>query len=190
MAFGGFGDGERNAPMSDINMTPLIDVMLVLLVIFIITAPLLTRAVKLDLPRASAVAAPDSTQTVDVSIDARGQLYWNAAPVDEPALRAKLAAAGKQTPVPEVHLRADRTTRYETIARVMADAQQAGVSRLGFVTLPETGDAGAATAMPSAGTTADSLAASPVATPTAGPAETPRANPLPNPPAAAPASGK
>ncbi|CAM2149473.1 Biopolymer transport protein exbD1 [Pararobbsia alpina] len=154
MAFGGFGDGEQGGttrgPMSDINMTPLIDVMLVLLVIFIITAPLLTRAVKLDLPRASAVAAPDSTRTVDVSIDAKGQIYWDAAPLDEAGLRAKLASAGKQNPVPEVHLRADRATRYETIARVMADAQQAGVSRIGFVTLPDQANTGASSATPAA----------------------------------------
>jgi biopolymer transport protein ExbD len=189
MAFGGFDDGGQGGsargPMSDINMTPLIDVMLVLLVIFIITAPLLTRAVKLDLPRASAVAAPDSAQTVDVSVDAKGQIYWDATAVDETALRARLAAAGKQNPVPEVHLRADRATRYETIARVMADAQQAGVSRIGFVTLPEPGDtpaaqSGGAVAAPSA----NSLAVAP------GLSGTPGAPGTPAVPATPPASGK
>jgi biopolymer transport protein ExbD len=137
MAFGGFGKDERSAPMSDINMTPLIDVMLVLLVIFIITAPLLTRAVKLDLPRATAAAAPDTAQTVALSIDAQGQLFWDREPLSEAQLRSRFAAAGKQAPVPEIHLRADRATRYETIARVMADAQRAGLSRIGFVTLPD-----------------------------------------------------
>ena len=144
MAFGGFSDGEAGAsakgPMSDINMTPLIDVMLVLLVIFIITAPLLTHAVKLDLPHASAVAAPEDAQTVDVSVDAQGRLYWNGTMLDETALRARLAEASKQKPVPEIHLRADRAARYEAIARVMADAQRAGVTKIGFVTLPETQD--------------------------------------------------
>ncbi len=144
MAFGGFGEvrnPERNAaPMSDINMTPLIDVMLVLLVIFIITAPLLTRAVKLDLPRAAATAAPDTAQTIVLSIDAKGQLFWDRGPVSETELRSRFAAAGKQAPPPEIHLRADRSTRYETIARVMADAQRAGLSRIGFVTLPEPGE--------------------------------------------------
>lgn len=140
MAFGGFGDegGSAKGPMSDINMTPLIDVMLVLLVIFIITAPLLTHAVKLDLPRASAIAAPDDAQTVDVSIDAQGRLYWNGTLLDETALRARLAQASQRTPAPEIHLRADRSARYEAIARVMADAQRAGVTKIGFVTLPDT----------------------------------------------------
>jgi biopolymer transport protein ExbD len=137
MAFGGFGKDERHAPMSDINMTPLIDVMLVLLVIFIITAPLLTRAVKLDLPRATAAASPDTAQTVELSIDAKGQLFWAREPLIEAQLVGRLSAAGKQASPPEIHLRADRATRYETIARVMADAQRAGLSRIGFVTLPE-----------------------------------------------------
>jgi biopolymer transport protein ExbD len=144
MAFGGFGEAgnpERNAaPMSDINMTPLIDVMLVLLVIFIITAPLLTRAVKLDLPRAAATAAPDTAQTIVLSIDAKGQLFWDREPLSETQLRSRFATAGKQAAAPEIHLRADRSTRYETIARVMADAQRAGLSRIGFVTLPEPGE--------------------------------------------------
>ncbi|RKP48577.1 ExbD/TolR family protein [Pararobbsia silviterrae] len=148
MAFGGLSDGERNAPISDINMTPLIDVMLVLLVIFIITAPLLTRAVRLDLPRATAAPAPDTGHTIDLSIDAQGALYWDGARVDERALNGKLAAAAKQTPAPELHLRADRATRYETIARVMADAQRAGVSRIGFVTLPDPADRAPAGSLP------------------------------------------
>jgi biopolymer transport protein ExbD len=155
MAFGGFEGGERNAPMADINMTPLIDVMLVLLVIFIITAPLLTRAVKLDLPHASAVAAPDTAQTIDLSIDARGTLYWNGASLDEATLRARLTQAGREHPAPEIHLRADRATRYDTLARVMADAQRAGVTRIGFVTLPDAAQSDAAhpePAMPGGGT--------------------------------------
>jgi biopolymer transport protein ExbD len=138
MAFGGFGKDERNAPMSDINMTPLIDVMLVLLVIFIITAPLLTRAVKLDLPRANASASPDTAQTIELSIDAQGQLFWEREPLSETQLRSRFAAAGKQASPPEIHLRADRATRYETIARVMADAQGANLTRIGFVTRPDT----------------------------------------------------
>ena len=147
MAFGGFGKDERNAPMSDINMTPLIDVMLVLLVIFIITAPLLTRAVKLDLPHASAAASPDTAQTVELSIDAKGQLFWEREPLSEAQLRSRFAVAGKQPTPPEIHLRADRATRYETIARVMADAQGANLTRIGFVTLPDT-PAPASTAAP------------------------------------------
>jgi biopolymer transport protein ExbD len=169
MAFGGFGESDnpvRNAaPMSDINMTPLIDVMLVLLVIFIITAPLLTRAVKLDLPRAAATAAPDTAQTIVLSIDAKGQLFWDREPISETGLRSRFAAAGKQAPAPEIHLRADRSTRYETIARVMADAQRAGLSRIGFVTLPESGgpDDSAGSARPGASAAPAAAAALPLA---------------------------
>ncbi|KWZ41988.1 biopolymer transporter ExbD [Burkholderia savannae] len=134
MAFGGLDHQHTSQPMADINMTPLIDVMLVLLVIFIITAPLLTHAIRLDLPKVAAAPARETPETITVSIDAAGKLYWNDAPVAFDALAARLrdaAAGGKD---PELHLRAARDTRYDTIARVMGAAQQAGVARIGFVT--------------------------------------------------------
>jgi biopolymer transport protein ExbD len=137
VAFGGFDRGRQPAPMAEINMIPLIDVMLVLLVIFIITAPLLTHAVKLDLPKAS--SAPNLTRPdhIALSVAADGALYWNGEPVDRRALRERLAAASRQRPQPEIHLRADRATRYQAIAEVMADAAAAGMSRIGFVSEPE-----------------------------------------------------
>ena len=136
MAFGGF-DKERSAtPMADINMTPLIDVMLVLLVIFIITAPLLTHAIRLDLPKAAAAPAPQTPRTITLSIDDAGRLYWDGQSLGLDALRARLAEAGKTVPPPELHLRASRATRYDVIAQVMSAAQQAGVDRIGFVTEP------------------------------------------------------
>jgi biopolymer transport protein ExbD len=128
MAFGGFGNGESNQPMSEINTTPLVDVMLVLLIIFMITAPLLTHSVKIDLPTAS----NEPTQ---------GKLYWNETPVAEAVLETRLAEAAGLSPQPELHLRADRNTRYEMIARLMAAARRAGIEKLGFVTLPEAGTA-------------------------------------------------
>ncbi|MBD2954125.1 ExbD/TolR family protein [Burkholderia pseudomallei] len=134
MAFGGLDHQHTSQPMADINMTPLIDVMLVLLVIFIITAPLLTHAIRLDLPKVAAAPARETPETITVSIDAAGKLYWNDAPVAPDALAARLrdvAAAGQD---PELHLRAARDTRYDTIAQVMGAAQQAGVARIGFVT--------------------------------------------------------
>lgn len=137
MAFGGFDTGSGNArPMAEINMIPLIDVMLVLLVIFIITAPLLTHAVKLDLPTASStpnVAQPDNIQ---IAIDGAGRLHWNGEVVDRPALRERLGAAGKIQPQPEVHLRADKTTPYGAVAQVLADAAKARLTRIGFVSDP------------------------------------------------------
>src|SRR2546428_9770909 len=115
MAFGGFNDKQQAAPMSEINVTPMVDVMLVLLVIFIITAPLFTHAIKLDLPNAPSAAAPDKPETISLSIDAAGKLYWNKEPVAQAALDAKLAAASQKTPQPQLPLRADKDTRYEVI---------------------------------------------------------------------------
>jgi biopolymer transport protein ExbD len=137
MAFGGFDAGSGNArPTAEINMIPLIDVMLVLLVIFIITAPLFTHAVKLDLPKASStpnLARPDSIQ---IAIDGAGRLHWNGEGVDRAVLRERLGAAAKIQQQPEVHLRADKTTPYEAIAQVLADSAKAGLTRIGFVSDP------------------------------------------------------
>jgi biopolymer transport protein ExbD len=138
VAFGGFDDrGAGARPMAEINMIPLIDVMLVLLVIFIITAPLLTHAVRIDLPKAS--SAPNLTHAdhVQLAIDGDGTIHWNGVPVDRTALRERLAAAAAQMPQLEIHLRADRTTRYQAIAEVLADSAAAGTTRIGFVSVPE-----------------------------------------------------
>ncbi len=136
MAFGGFSDNQHNALMAEINVTPMVDVMLVLLVIFIITAPLFTHAIKLDLPTAAAAPSPEKPETATVSINAQGQIFWEKDTVTEAQLIDKLAVAGKKNPQPELQLRADKATRYEVIAKVMSDAQAAGLSKLGFVTEP------------------------------------------------------
>ncbi|GAB5099109.1 biopolymer transporter ExbD [Caballeronia sp. LP006] len=134
MAFGGLDKKPNNAPMADINMTPLIDVMLVLLVIFIITAPLFTHAIRLDLPKVASQPARETPQTITLSIDDAGKLYWNDAPISMNDMRARFADAAKAAQKPEVHLRASSATRYEVIAQVMGAAQQAGLERIGFVT--------------------------------------------------------
>ncbi|WP_025602267.1 ExbD/TolR family protein [Burkholderia sp. WSM2230] len=147
MAFGGFEKKQTAAPMADINMTPLIDVMLVLLVIFIITAPLFTHAIRLDLPKVAAAPARETPQTISLSIDAAGKLYWNGSLTTLEQMRARFAQAGKEAEAqadqarkaaaqPEIHLHAERNTRYEVIAQVMGAAQQAGLERIGFVTDP------------------------------------------------------
>ncbi|WP_042298571.1 ExbD/TolR family protein [Paraburkholderia bannensis] len=140
MAFGGLEKKRDSAPMAEINMTPLIDVMLVLLVIFIITAPLFTHAIRLDLPKVAAEPVQQTPQTVTLSIDAAGKVFWNAQPVTLDELRKRFADAGKQPEAqqPELQLRAARETRYDVIAQVMGAAQQAGLARLGFVTDPPT----------------------------------------------------
>src|SRR5262245_62980340 len=107
MAFGGFDKGSGPAPMAEINMIPLIDVMLVLLVIFIITAPLLTHAVKVDLPRAASQPNITKPDNVQLAIDAGGRVYWNGEVLDRSGWRSRMDAAGQQKPQPEVHIRAD-----------------------------------------------------------------------------------
>ncbi|MBN9463019.1 MAG: biopolymer transporter ExbD [Burkholderiales bacterium] len=137
MAFGGLEPTSNPQPMAEINTTPLVDVMLVLLVIFIITAPLLTHAIRLDLPSAQAPVAAEKPDTISLSIDRSGALFWNEEALDGlDALDARLAQAAARQPQPELHLRADADTRYERIAAVMASAQQAGIAKIGFVTDP------------------------------------------------------
>ena len=134
MAFGGFKQGGEAAPMAEINMVPLIDVMLVLLVIFIITAPLFTHAIKLDLPNAAASAAPQKPETITLSIDGEGRVFWNNDAIAQKDLGARLAQEAQKNPQPELQLRADKATRYEIIAQVMSAAQTNGMTKLGFVT--------------------------------------------------------
>lgn len=136
MSFGGFDSGNRTAPMAEINTTPLVDVMLVLLIIFIITAPLLTHAVRIDLPEASSTPNSEKPETVTLAIDADGKLFWNDQAIAEGDLEPRLAEAAARNPQPELHLRADKNTRYEKLAQVMAVAQRGGITKMGFVTVP------------------------------------------------------
>ncbi|MDY0014396.1 MAG: biopolymer transporter ExbD [Rhodocyclaceae bacterium] len=136
MAFGSFNQGGQAAPMSEINTTPLVDVMLVLLIIFMITAPLLTHGVKIDLPQASSQASTEKPETVTLALDGTGQLFWNDAPLADAELPTRLAQAAALNPQPEVHLRADKETRYQKLAEVMSQARTAGIQKMGFVTLP------------------------------------------------------
>jgi biopolymer transport protein ExbD len=134
MAFGGFNDNKHQSPMADINVTPMVDVMLVLLVIFIITAPLFTHAIKLDLPNAQSAPAPEKPETISLSINAEGTIFWNNDAIRQNELDARLANAAQKKPQPELQLRADKSTRYEVIAQVMSAAQTNGLTKLGFVT--------------------------------------------------------
>jgi biopolymer transport protein ExbD len=141
MSFGGFERGQSpSQPMAEINVTPLVDVMLVLLVIFIITAPLLAYAIRLDLPDVKAPPVTGRTEAIKLSIDADGRVFWNADLVDAKDLAARLTAAARKTPQPDLHLRADKATRFERVAEVMAAAQDAGLSKIGFVTEPPASD--------------------------------------------------
>ncbi|HNN45337.1 MAG TPA: biopolymer transporter ExbD [Azospira sp.] len=136
MAFASLESGDDDAPLTEINMVPLIDVMLVLLIIFIVTAPLLTHAVKVDLPKAASSANQTRPDNVQLAIDAAGQVFWNGEAVDASAFNARLQAAGIQQPQPEIHIRAERVTPYEKVAQVMSDAARNGLNRIAFVTDP------------------------------------------------------
>ena len=135
MAFGG-GLDENDEAMSEINMTPLVDVMLVLLIIFIITVPVLTHSVKIDLPRADNTPNEIKPETVTLSVTADAAIHWNETVVTFEELELRLLEAAKQDPQPELHLRGDKTVDYEHVIKVMAAAQRAGVQKLGFVTEP------------------------------------------------------
>jgi biopolymer transport protein TolR len=133
MAFGRLDRGTAAQPMSDINMTPLIDVMLVLVVILIITAPLLASSIKLDLPKTGAAKPGDAPQSITVVMDATGQTYLKDLAVDLDVLKAQLLTTAQANPQTEVLLRADKLVPYGRIVEVMGAAQQAGLSRIGFV---------------------------------------------------------
>lgn len=137
MSSGGFGgDNRHTQPMAEINTTPMVDVMLVLLVIFIITAPLLTHSIKIDLPQAGSQSNPEKPDIVTLSINAQGKLFWNDTPFEETELESRLTTAAQNKPQPELHLRADKTTNYQQLAIIMSSAQKAGIEKLGFVTDP------------------------------------------------------
>jgi biopolymer transport protein ExbD len=136
MAIGSFNKRSHQAPMSDMNMVPMVDVMLVLLVIFIITAPLLTHAVKVDLPKASSTANITKPDHIQFGIRKDRTLFWNGESVTLASLSDRFAVEAKKNPQPELHIRADRQAYYELLAQVMSSATKAGIIRIGFVTDP------------------------------------------------------
>ena len=136
MAMGSLSDSDDDFN-PEINTTPLVDVMLVLLIIFIMTIPVMNHAVKIDLPRANDQPDEVKPQNINLTIDADGKVYWDAEVVDMNELNLRIAAAAQKQPQPELHLRAERTTQYEKVAQVMAAAQTGGLSKIGFVTEPQ-----------------------------------------------------
>jgi len=137
MAFGTQDDTDE--VMNEINMTPLVDVMLVLLIIFMVTIPVMKHAVNVDLPRASNTPlAPQAikAEVLLLSIDDKGQYFLNAQALDDAALAERFRAGAAQTPQPDLHIRGDRNTRYERVAQAMAAAQQAGLGKIAFITEP------------------------------------------------------
>ncbi len=134
MGMGRFESSGNREPMSEINTTPLVDVMLVLLVIFIITAPLMTRGVSLDLPKADNPVVATTQQPITISLNAKGELFLDKKPIGIDALQTALATASKAATPPSIQIRAERDTRYEDVVRVMTMASALGLRQLAFVT--------------------------------------------------------
>jgi biopolymer transport protein ExbD len=130
-----FTTGGGSGPMADINVTPLVDVMLVLLIIFMITMPLLSHKIQIDLPQPSPPPAvpPPPPEPIKLAVLSNGQLFLNDEPISEDALRAQLRVTAQKDPQPELDIKPDRTTKYQLVASVMADAKNAGMIKIGFV---------------------------------------------------------
>lgn len=135
MAFG--TQDEPDEVMNEINMTPLVDVMLVLLIIFIITVPVMKHSVNVELPQASTQPQSTKPETILLSVDAQGAYYWNEARVKDEDLPAMLQAEASKNPQPDLHIRGDKDVRYERVAQAMAAAQLAGLHKIGFITEPK-----------------------------------------------------
>ena len=135
MAFASF-EQDDDGPMAEINMIPLIDVMLVLLIIFMVTAPLLTHAVKVDLPKESTAANQLPPENIQIAIGADGQLYWAGEKIDDTTLKQRLQDAATRDNTAEIQLRADQNVPYRSVAHVMSEAARLGLTRIGFVTDP------------------------------------------------------
>ena len=131
-----YDEGDNDDVVSEINMTPLVDVMLVLLIIFIITVPVSTHSVNIDLPRANNQVNQVKPKTVTISVTQEGQLYWDKEPLNKEQLVTHLQHVAAQQPQPEVHIRGDKKVNYEYVMTVMAEAQRSGVHQLGFITEP------------------------------------------------------
>jgi biopolymer transport protein ExbD len=129
---------EDDKPMSEINTTPLVDVMLVLLILFLITIPVITQSVKVDLPKAANIPTQTKPENINIAVDAAGNIYWNTALVpSQDALLDRIKAVAVMDPQPEIHVRGDRNTMYEHIGRVMVTCQRGGIQKVGFITEPD-----------------------------------------------------
>jgi biopolymer transport protein ExbD len=130
----------EDKPMSEINTTPLVDVMLVMLIIFLITIPVITQSVKVDLPKAANIPTQTKPENINIAVDKDGNVYWNTSLVPtQEALLDRLKSIAVLDPQPEVHVRGDRATAYEHVGRVMVMAQRAGIMKIGFITEPDRG---------------------------------------------------
>jgi biopolymer transport protein ExbD len=137
MSISSSGDDDEKA-ISEINVTPLVDVMLVLLIIFLITIPVITQSVKVDLPKAANIPTQTKPENINIAVDTEGNVFWNTALVPtQDALLERIKQVAVMDPQPEIHLRGDRGTAYEHIGRVMVACQRGGIQKVGFITEPD-----------------------------------------------------
>ena len=140
MTASGTGMEDDDKPMSEINTTPLVDVMLVLLILFLITIPVITQSVKVDLPKAANIPTQTKPENINIAVDAEGNVFWNTAMVPtQDALLERIKTVAVMDPQPEIHVRGDRSTAYEHIGRVIVICQRGGIQKVGFITEPDRG---------------------------------------------------
>jgi biopolymer transport protein ExbD len=135
----GGGPAADDKPMSEINTTPLVDVMLVLLIIFLITVPVITQSVRVELPHAANIPTQTKPENINIAVDAGGNIYWNTALVTQEGLLDRLKGIAVMDPQPEVHLRGDKHVKYEYVGRVIVLCQRSGIQKVGFITEPDRG---------------------------------------------------
>ena len=134
----GGGPGDDDKPMSEINTTPLVDVMLVLLILFLITIPVITQSVSVDLPKAANIPTVTKPENINIAVDAEGNVYWNTARIPpEEALLDRIKQVAIMDPQPEIHVRGDRHTKYEYVGKVIVLCQRGGIQKVGFITEPD-----------------------------------------------------
>ncbi len=134
----GGGPGDDDKPMSEINTTPLVDVMLVLLILFLITIPVITQSVNVDLPKAANIPTQTKPENINIAVDAEGNVYWNTARIPtEEALLDRIKQVAIMDPQPEIHVRGDRHTKYEYVGKVIVLCQRGGIQKVGFITEPD-----------------------------------------------------
>src|SRR4030095_16848799 len=133
-------DDDEQKTMSEINVTPLVDVMLVLLIIFLITIPVITQSVKVDLPKAANIETQTKPESITIAVDRDGNVYWNTALIQtEEVLLERLKSVAVQVPQPEIHIRGDRLAKYEVVGRALLLCQRSGIVKVGFITEPDRG---------------------------------------------------
>jgi len=140
MSVGSGGDDAEGSSIAEINTTPLVDIMLVLLIIFLITVPVIKKMANVDIPKAVNIPTQTKPENITISVDAAGQVYWNATPIsDKQVFFQRIVAEARKVPQPEFHIRGDRNARYEAVGRVIYNLQRGGIVKVGFITEPDRG---------------------------------------------------